>query len=75
MKQFTDGNRLDIICNSILSGIANGANRQGNPDLNDPAFSKTNNSLFSAKAENAPTVPTCGGNSMAAVQISINRSQ
>jgi N-acetylmuramoyl-L-alanine amidase len=75
MKQFTDGNMLDIICNTILSGIANGANRQGTPDINDPAFLKTNNSFFSAKAEKAPAGPTCSGNNMAAVQISINRSQ
>ncbi len=75
MRQYADNSRLDIICNSILNGIANGANMQSNTAVKASTLSNSTNSLFSAISGNTSNTPTCGGNNVSALQISYDNAQ
>ena len=75
MKQYTDADRLDRMCNTILNGIVNVANTQTSADKNNVLFAKSGSNLnFPTPSDNAAT-SSCGTAKVSGVQLSFNRSQ
>jgi N-acetylmuramoyl-L-alanine amidase len=68
MKQYAENNKLDAVCNAILSGIANGANQQNTAGLNSASHPENTNNIFSSLPGSNTPAPSCGGNKVAAVR-------